>query len=425
MNSHRTPEMSEPISEPITDQIAQIYAVESRRVLATLIRLLGDMDQAEEALQEAFVAALDVWPRDGIPNNPRAWLVSTGRFKGIDAIRRQSRGSELLQHNAREEQRTYVAPEEWDGGVVEDDQLRLVFTCCHPALPIDARIALSLRAVCGLTTEEIARSFLVPVETMKKRISRAKATIRNNQIPYEMPSQFELAERLDAVLHVVYLVYNEGHSATSGTQHLRRDLASEAVSMSRLIAELLPEPEATGLLALLLLHESRTAARTDANGDLVPLEEQDRTRWNRKLVAEGVDLVHKSVMSGRLGSYVIQAAMASVHASADSVEATNWGLIVDYYDMLTRLQDSPVVALNRAIAVGMRDGPQVGLELIDNLLQTGSMANYHLAHAARADLACRAGFLDEARKSYVRAIELVRQEPERRYLEGRLARISS
>ncbi len=409
--------------ESVRDRIAEIYAAESRRVLATLIRLLGDIDQAEEALQEAFGAALTVWPRDGIPRNPRAWLVSTGKFKGIDAIRRQARGTELVLQEAEEDHPNYAVPEEWDGDVVKDDQLRLIFTCCHPVLPIDARIALSLRVVCGLTTEEISRSFLVPVETMKKRISRAKATIRKNRIPYEVPSHSELAGRLDAVLHVIYLVYNEGYSATSGTEHLRRDLATEAVSLSRLVADLLPEPEATGLLALLLLQESRSAARTDSKGDLIPLEEQDRTQWERELIAEGVDLVRKSMMSGRLGSYVIQAAIATVHAAADSVETTNWDVIVGYYDMLTQLQDSPVVTLNRAIAVGMRDGPRAGLAIVDDLLETGAMSHYHRAHAARADLARRAGSLDEARDSYRRAIELVRQEPERRYLEGCLARI--
>ena len=349
--------------ESMTDRIAEIYATESRRVLATLIRLLGDIDHAEEALQEAFGAALTAWPKDGIPQNPRAWLVSAGKFKGIDAIRRQGRGAELILQEARATERTYSVPEEWDGDVVKDDQLRLIFTCCHPALPIDARIALSLREVCGLTTDEIARSFLVPVETMKKRISRAKAAIREKRIPYEVPSHSDLAGRLDAVLHVVYLVYNEGYTATSGTEHLRRDLAAEAVFLSRLLVDLLPEPEATGLLALLLLHESRSAARTDSRGDLVPLEEQDRSSWNSELIAEGNELVRKSMMSGRLGSYVIQAAIASVHAAADSVESTNWDLIVGYYDTLAKLQDSPFVALNRAIAVGMRDGPEEGLAI--------------------------------------------------------------
>ncbi len=409
----------------IENRIAEIYATESRRVLASLIRLLGDIDQAEEALQEAFYAALTVWPREGIPRNPRAWLVSTGRFKGIDAMRRQGRGAALISEMGHEVHRTYSVPEEWDGDVVEDDQLRLIFTCCHPTLSVDARLALALRVVCRLTTEEISRSFFVSVETMKKRISRAKASIRDKRIPYEVPSPGELPGRLDVVLHVVYLLYNEGYSATSGTEHLRRDLAAEAVSLARLIADLLPEPEAMGLLALLILHESRSAARTDSRGDLIPLADQDRTLWDRELIAEGIDLVQKSVMSGRLGSYVIQAAIATVHAAADSVEATNWDLIVGYYDMLAELQVSPIVALNRAIAIGMRDGPTAGLAIVNDLLGTGVMSDYHLAHAARADLAHRAGSLDEARESYRRAIELVRQEPERRYLERRLAQITA
>lgn len=409
----------------IENRIAEIYATESRRVLASLIRLLGDIDQAEEALQEAFYAALTVWPREGIPRNPRAWLVSTGRFKGIDAMRRQGRGAALISEMGHEVHRTYSVPEEWDGDVVEDDQLRLIFTCCHPTLSVDARLALALRVVCRLTTEEISRSFFVSVETMKKRISRAKASIRDKRIPYEVPSPGELPGRLDVVLHVVYLLYNEGYSATSGTEHLRRDLAAEAVSLARLIADLLPEPEAIGLLALLILHESRSAARTDSRGDLIPLADQDRTLWDRELIAEGIDLVQKSVMSGRLGSYVIQAAIATVHAAADSVEATNWDLIVGYYDMLAELQVSPIVALNRAIAIGMRDGPTAGLAIVNDLLGTGVMSDYHLAHAARADLAHRAGSLDEARESYRRAIELVRQEPERRYLERRLAQITA
>jgi RNA polymerase sigma-70 factor (ECF subfamily) len=410
--------------ESVADRIAEIYTAESRRVLATLIRLLGDFDRAEEALQEAFSAALTEWPRSGIPRNPRAWLVSTGKFKGIDAIRRQGRGSELILQQALEDDRAFVAPDEWDGNVVEDDQLRLVFTCCHPALSIDTRIALSLRAICGLTTDEIARAFLVSAGTMKRRISRAKATIREQQIPYEVPPQSELAGRLDAVLHVTYLVYNEGYSATSGSEHQRRSLAQQAALLGRLIADLLPEPEATGLLALLLLHESRSEARTDVRGNLIPLEEQDRTLWDRELIAEANELVRRSFMSGRLGSYVLQAAIASVHAAADSVESTNWEVIVGYYDMLSKLQDSPVVTLNRAIAVGMRDGPAAGLAIVDELLETKAVANYHPAHAARADLALRAGFPAEARESYQLALELVRQEPERRYLEERLARIS-
>jgi RNA polymerase sigma-70 factor (ECF subfamily) len=410
--------------DSIRDRIAEICAVESRRVLATLIRLLGDLDLAEEALQGAFCAALTVWPRDGVPRNPRAWLVSTGKFRGIDAIRRQERGTELLADLARDAYPTFATPDEWDGDVVvQDDQLRLIFLCCHPALPVDAQIALTLREVCGLTTEEIARSFLVPVETMKKRISRAKATIREGGIRYEVPGHAELADRLGAVLHVVYLVYNEGYAATSGPEHLRRDLAAEAVMLSRLVVELLPEPEATGLLALLLLHESRSAARTDARGDVIPLEEQDRTQWDRELIAQGVELVRTSMTSGRLDAYTIQAAIATVHAAAESVESTNWKLIVEYYDLLARLQDSPVVALNRAIAIGMRDGPRAGLAIVNDLLGAGVMSEYHFAHAARAELARRAGAMEEARASYRRALELVRQEPERRYLERRLATI--
>lgn len=409
------------MSVSIRDQVARLYADESRHVLATLIRLLGDIDQAEEALQEAFTAALDVWPRKGIPQNPRAWLISTGRFKGIDAIRRRGRGRQAMERMANDGRPTFAEPQQWTGDSVLDDHLRLIFICCHPALTIDARVALSLRMVCGLTTEEVAQSFLVPMETMKKRITRAKATIRNGNLPYEVPIRSELGERLDAVLHTIYLVYNEGYSATSGQEHQRRDLAAEAVRLSRLVARLLPAPEATGLLALLLLHESRSAVRTDLEGDPVPLEEQDRSLWDRELIDEGLDLVRRSVMSGRVGAYGLQATIASVHASADSVEGTNWELIVQYYDMLVQLQDSPVVALQRAIAVGMKDGPERGLKLIDNLMRAGTLSNYHQAHAARAEFAHRAGFPDEARASYRRALDLVKQAPERRYLERRLA----
>ena len=412
------------MSASVRNKISEVYENESRRVLATLIRLLGDIDVAEEALQEAFQAALESWEDTGIPANPRAWLVSAGRHKGIDAIRRQRRGAALAQQQALEDQRGVAAADEWDGVVIKDDQLRLVFTCCHPALPIDARVALSLRIVCGLTTEEIARAFLVPVETMKKRITRAKATLRDDRIPYEVPPQSEMPARLAAVLHVIYLVYNEGYSATSGDRHLRRDLSARAITMARLVVELLPEAEATGLLALMLLHESRSKARMDAGGDLVPLEAQDRDLWDRELIAEGTDLVRRSVMSGRFGSYVIQAAIASVHASADSVENTRWDVIVGYYDMLAQLQESPVVALNRAIAVGMRDGPAAGLAIIQELLATPALASYHLAHAAHADFCRRAGRFADARASYERAIELARQEPERRYLRRCLEEIS-
>ena len=381
-----------PAPEPIARRIDEIYRSESRRVLATLIRLLGDFDQAEEALQEAFGAALETWPRDGIPGNPRAWLVSTGRFKAIDAARRLGRGRELSVEAARDASPTFVSPQEWEGEeAVQDDQLRLIFTCCHPVLPLDARIALSLREVCGLSTAEIARSYLVSDETMKKRISRAKATIREQQIPYEIPPRTELAARLDAVLHVVYLVYNEGYAATSGDEHVRRELASEAVFLSRSVVGLIPEPEAVGLLALLLLHESRSATRTDAQGDPIPLEHQDRSLWNRELIAEGLELLRRTMVSGRLGSYALQAAIVSVHATAESLAATNWTLIVSYYEMLLRLQNSAVVELQRAIAVGMRDGPEAGLVLIDELIENSRLADYHQVHAARADLARRSG----------------------------------
>jgi len=414
-----------PLPDEIADRVTEIYATESRRILATLIRLLGDIDRAEEALQEAFGVALASWPSSGIPSNPRAWLVSTGRFKAIDAMRREGRGRELIHQQAdRVSESKSTGAEGWVGEVVRDDQLRLIFTCCHPLLPIDARIALCLRVLCGLSTVEIARAFLVSVEAMKKRISRAKATIRRERIPYEVPSCSQLPQRLDAVLHVVYLLYNEGYSASSGSEHLRPSMTAEAVYLSLLIADLLPEPEAIGLLALLLLQESRAAARTSACGDLISLEQQDRTLWDRKLVAEGIDLVRSSTRSGRLGSYAIQAAIAAVHAVADSVASTDWNSIVEYYDRLLMLQDSPIVSLNRAIAVGMRDGPAEGLFLVDELLSAGALCDYHRAYAARADLARRAGLLEEARASYRRAIELVRQEPERRYLERCLGQLS-
>lgn len=413
-----------PLPGEIADRIAEIYATESRRILATLIRLLGDIDRAEEALQEAFGVALTTWPSSGIPRNPRAWLVSTGKFKAIDAMRREGRGRELINHRVLDSESNSTMAEYWDDEVVRDDQLRLIFTCCHPLLPIDARIALCLRELCGLSTVAIARGFLVSVEAMKKRISRTKASIRREGIPYEIPSRSQLPQRLDAVLHVVYLLYNEGYSTSSGSEPLRPSMAAEAVYLSRLIADLLPEPEAIGLLALLLLHESRTAARTDASGDLVSLEQQDRALWDRKLVAEGIDLMRRSTKSGRLGSYAIQAAIAAVHAAADSVAATDWDSIIGYYDLLLVLQDSPLVALNRAIAVGMRDGPVEGLALVEKMLSAGTLSDYHRVYAAQADLARRAGLLEQARVSYRRAIELVRQGPERRYLERCLGQLS-
>jgi len=412
------------LEKSIDEQVAELYRTESRRVLATLIRLLGDFDLAEEALQEAFRAALEQWPREGLPRNPRAWLVSTGRFKGIDVVRRRGRHEALLAAVAQETQEAYLDPEGLDDEVLQDDQLRLIFTCCHPALPQDGRIALALREVCGLTTEEIARAFLVTPATMTKRIARAKDRIRKERLPYEVPSRQELARRLATVLQVVYLVYNEGFVTTAGEALFRRDLAEDALYLGRLIVDLLPEPEAIGLLGLMLLHESRRPARVDARGDVIPLEDQDRSLWNRELIAEGIGLVHRALLSGRFGSYTLQAAIAAVHAVAPSVQATDWAQIVHLYDMLLETGPSPVVELNRAIAVAMRDGPTAGLALIDALLDRGELVDYHPAHAVRADLNRRLGRIDEAAVSYRRALKLARQEPERRFLKKRLAEMS-
>jgi RNA polymerase sigma-70 factor (ECF subfamily) len=412
------------LEQSIDEQVAELYRTESRRVLATLIRLLGDFDLAEEALQEAFRAALEQWPREGVPRNPRAWLTSTGRFKGIDVVRRRGRHEELLVAVAQEAREASLDPERLDDETLQDDQLRLIFTCCHPALPQDSRISLALREVCGLTTEEIARAFLVTPATMTKRIARAKDRIRKERIPYEIPSRTELARRLTAVLQVVYLVYNEGFVTTAGQALFRRDLAEDALYLGRLIVDLLPEPEAIGLLGLMLLHESRRPARVDVRGDLIPLEDQDRSLWNQELIAEGIGLVHRALLSGRFGSYTLQAAIAGVHAVAPSVEATDWAQIVRLYDMLLGTGPSPVVELNRAIAVAMRDGPAAGLALIDALLDRGELLDYHPAHAVRADLNRRLGRIDEAAASYRRALTLARQEPERRYLEKRLSEVS-
>ncbi|HTO22589.1 MAG TPA: RNA polymerase sigma factor [Spirochaetia bacterium] len=412
------------LTEAIERQVEHLYRTESRRVLATLIRLLGDFDLAEEALQEAFRAALEQWPKEGVPRNPRAWLVSAGRFKGIDAVRRRARHQAALAAAAPDTVEASVDPESLQDEVVPDDQLRLIFTCCHPSLPQEGRIALALREVCGLATEEIARAFLVSAETMKKRIARAKDKIREERIPYEVPSRQDLAKRLAAVLQVVYLVYNEGFAATAGTALVRHDLAEDALYLGRLIVDLIPAPEAVGLLALMLLHESRRPARVDARGDLVPLEEQDRSLWDRKLSTEGMGLVHWALSSGRFGSYTLQAAIAAVHAAAPSVAATDWAQIVRLYDMLLEAGPSPVVELNRAIAVAMRDGPAAGLVLIDRLFERGELAEYLPAHGARADLNRRLGRADEAAASYRQALKLARQEPERRFLERRLAEIS-
>jgi RNA polymerase sigma-70 factor (ECF subfamily) len=404
-----------------------VYRAESRRVLATLIRLLGDFDLAEDALHDAFAAAVERWAEEGVPANPRAWLVSAGRFRAIDAIRRRARFDASLGAIALKlESDAAKAPEtDLDGDGVEDDRLRLVFTCCHPALSPDAQVALTLREVCGLTTEEIARAFLTAPSTMAQRIVRAKAKIRDAGIPYQVPSRADLPARLDAVLHVIYLVFNEGYYASSGATLTRHDLSAEAIRLGRLLLELLgePEPEAMGLLAMMLLHESRRAARTSADGEVVLLDEQDRSLWDRAAIAEGSALAERALASRRFGPYALQAAIAAVHAESPDPAATDWAQIVGLYDVLLRVEPSPVIELNRAAAVAMRDGPAAGLALVDRLLAGRELAGYHLAHAARADLCRRLGRTAEARASYERALELARQEPERRFLERRLAEL--
>jgi RNA polymerase sigma-70 factor (ECF subfamily) len=411
-------------AERAREQVEAIYRSDSRRVLATLIRLLGDFDLAEEALHEAFAAAVERWPRDGLPANPRAWLVSAGRFKAIDALRRRARFDASLTALAERldaDAQDAVAP---DDESVEDDRLRLIFTCCHPALAPDAQVALTLREVCGLTTEEIARAFLTSPSTVAQRIVRAKAKIRDARIPYQVPSRAELPDRLDTVLHVIYLVFNEGYFASSGASLTRHDLSGEAIRLGRLLLELLPEPEAMGLLALMLLHESRRAARTSADGELVLLDDQDRSLWNRKQIAEGSALVERALASRRIGPYTLQAAIGAVHAEAATAAATNWDQIVGLYDVLARADPSPVVELNRAAAVAMRDGPAAGLALIDAILERGDLEDYHLAHSARAELCRRLGRTADARASYARALGLTRQEPGRRFLLRRLSELS-
>jgi RNA polymerase sigma-70 factor (ECF subfamily) len=397
-----------------------VYRNESRAVLATLIRLLGDFDLAEEALHEAFKAALEQWPSGGVPAKPRAWLISTGRFKAVDAIRKRSRLEPLPNDFAERLTIGNIDSLALDNDNVEDDRLRLIFTCCHPALALDAQVALTLRAVCGLTTEEIASAFLTGVSTLAQRIVRSKAKIRNARIPYQVPSRADLPDRLDAVLRVIYLVFNEGYSASSGAEITRHDLASEAICLGRLLFELLPEPDVAGLLGLMLLQDSRRAARMSRTGDLVLLEDQDRALWNRDYIGEGSALVQRAVAAGEVGPYTIQAAIAAVHANAPSSAATDWGQIVALYDLLTRAEPSPVIELNRAVAVAMRDGPEPGLNLIEAILARGELENYHLAHAARADFCRRLGRTADARNAYERALSLTQQGPERRFLEGRL-----
>jgi RNA polymerase sigma-70 factor (ECF subfamily) len=415
--------VSEGAPERMRATVEAVYRSDSRRVLATLIRLLGDFDLAEEALHDAFAAAAAQWPQDGAPANPQAWLVSAGRFKAIDRLRRRARFDASLVEIAERLDAETGPDAEPDDDSVEDDRLRLIFTCCHPALPPDAQVALTLREVCGLTTEEIARAFLTGAPTLAQRIVRAKNKIRLARIPYEVPSRADLPARLDTVLHVVYLVFNEGYSASSGASLTRHDLSAEAIRLGRLLVELLPEPEAVGLLALMLLHESRRAARTSPSGELVLLGDQDRSLWNREQIAQGAALVQRALASRRFGPYTLQAAIAAVHAEAPSAAATDWGQIVGLYDVLARVDPSPVVELNRAAAVAMRDGPAAGLGLIDAILARGDLADYHLAHSARADLCRRLGRIAEARAAYQRALDLTRQEPERRFLERRLAEL--
>jgi RNA polymerase sigma-70 factor (ECF subfamily) len=410
------------------ETIEAVYRAESRRVFATLVRLLGDFDRAEEALHEAFASAVEQWPKDGVPANPRAWLVSAGRFKAIDAMRRAARFDASLGELAQRfgtEMPDEVA--QLDDEAIEDDRLRLIFTCCHPALAAEARVALTLREVCGLTTEEIARAFLTAPPTIAQRIVRAKAKIKSAGIPYQVPSRADLPERLETVLQVIYLVFNEGYSASSGSVVTRSDLSEEAIRLGRLVLQLLPEPEpeVVGLVGLMLLQESRRAARTSASGELILLEQQDRSLWNREHIAQGIELVQRALAMNRFGSYTLQAAIAAVHAEATTAATTDWAQIAGLYGVLARIEPSPIVELNRAVAVAMSEGPQAGLVIIDAILERKELTDYHLAHSARADLCRRLGRTADARESYRKALTLTRQEPERRFLEGRLAELQS
>ena len=415
--------MTDDFAKNVRAKIEGTYRAESRRVFATLVRLLGDFDLAEEALHDAFRAALEQWPRDGVPANPRAWLVSTGRFKSIDGIRRRARFDSMEDVAELVEAVIDDAPQPWDNECIEDDRLRLIFICCHPALSPDAQVALTLREVCGLTTEEIAQAFLSAAPTLAQRIVRAKGKIRDARIPYQVPTPDELPERLDSVLRVVYLVFNEGYSASSGNALTRLDLSGEAIRLGRLLVDLLPEPEAIGLLALMLLQESRRAARASPTGELVLLNDQDRSLWSRDQIAEGSALMERALVARRVGPYTIQATIAAVHANAVSADATDWDEIVGLYDVLLRSSPSPVIELNRAVAVAMRDGPAAGLALVEAILARGDLQDYHLAHATRADLSRRLGQTGPARASYERAIALTQQEPERRFLQQRLAEL--
>lgn len=412
--------MNQSLSEHARATLETIYREESRRVLATLIRLLGDFDLAEEALHDAVTAAMEQWPRDGVPASPRAWLVSTGRFKAIDRIRRRARFDASLEEAAEQLQTQATDPAQRDDEHIEDDRLRLIFTSCHPALSQEAQLALTLREMCGLTTEEIARAFLTSAPTIAKRIVRAKAKIRDAGIPYEVPSRADLSDRLDSVLQVIYLIFTEGYSASSGPMLTRPDLSGEAIRLGRLLVDLLPEPEVLGLLALMLMQESRRVARASPEGEVILLEEQDRSRWNRNLIDEGRALVERALASRRSGPYTLQAAIAAVHADALAAASTDWAQIVGLYEVLLRVRPSPVVELNRAVAIAMRDGPSQGLALIDAILERGDLRDYYLAHSARADLCKRLGKTAEAIASYQRALSLARQEPARRFLERRL-----